>query len=143
MNIVEDRLQRAAENILGNERLTADLDDAAAEVSLKWGLDWAAAAVSETAAMEAEQAEFYLSPRLKALRRMLRQVNIWMRDRADSPAEKQAERLGKIYQQALLARGYPNEVAVPPSFLDQALFLAGDASEQIAGLRLLLDEEEE
>jgi hypothetical protein len=143
MNIAEDRQQRVAENILGNERLTADLDDTAAKASLDWGLDWAMAAVSETAAMEDEQAETFLSPRLKALRRMLRQVNLWIRDQDSSTAEEQLERLAKIYHQAQLAQGYPEATEMPAAFVDKALQLRGSASERVANLRLLLDEEQE
>jgi hypothetical protein len=35
---VSQRIERAAESILENERLTADLDDAAAQVLIDWGL---------------------------------------------------------------------------------------------------------
>ncbi len=143
MNIIEDRQQRAAENILGNERLTADLDDAAAEALLDWGLNWAKATVLETAALEEEQALMVLSPRLKALRRMLRQVNIWIRDQDTSSPQEQAERLAKIDHQAYLAQGYPAEADDPAAFLNQALQLHGETTERIAGLRALLEDEQE
>jgi hypothetical protein len=143
MNSVEDRRQRAAENILGNERLTADLDDAAAAALLDWGLNWAMGAVLETAAMEEEQALMVLSPRLKALRRMLRQVNIWIRDQDTTLAVEQAERLAKIFHQAQLVQGNPAEADDPAAFLNQALQLHGETSERIAGLRALLEDEQE
>lgn len=143
MNIAEDRQQRVAENILGNERLTADLDDEAAEVLLNWGLDWAMSTVLQTVAMEEEQAQFFLSPRLKALSRLLRQVNIWIRDQDKDSAEEQKESLAKIYHQAMEAQGYPTGDEIPVDLLELAINLQGKASERINGLRLLLDEEQE
>ena len=77
MDEFADRSRRAVESLLENESLTSSLDDAAAQVLLKWGTDCAKLIVSSTAGLDAASAEDAMYPRMRALRRLMRRVNKW------------------------------------------------------------------
>lgn len=98
---IVQRTQRAAESILENEALTADLDDTAADVLLNWGITRAKQIAGQTIAMDAVQAEEALYLPLRALRKMLRAANQWARD----PQERN---LGRFLKQAAIV--YETEV---------------------------------
>jgi hypothetical protein len=102
MVVLRLRSERAAESILENERLTADLDDAAAGALLEWALACSEMIVSDTATMPDGQAEEVMAPRMKALRRMMRSVNRLV---AARPADESEERLDKIAAQAGIVYG--------------------------------------
>ena len=103
MNDVDRRIERAAEGILTNERLTADLDDEPAQVLLDWGLAWAQMIAESTAGLDDAAAMSITKPRLKAVRRLMRTVNRWASSRQSMDAAADRVLLGKVYDQALLA----------------------------------------
>lgn len=99
----KQRFQRAAESILENETLTADLDDEAAKVLLDWGVAQAQSIASETIEMDASQAEEAMYRPMRALRKMLRAANKWVID----PKENNLGRIGK--QAEIVYGSSPNE----------------------------------
>lgn len=99
------RNARAAESILENERLTADLNDDAASVLLKWGLACAENIVQDTSGMNDLQAEEVMYRPMRALRRMMRAVNKWVNRYDTYSAEDHAESLERIITQARLIYG--------------------------------------
>ena len=142
---LENRIQLAAESILENEKLTADLDDRAADALIQWGVNWATVSAQETTDLDDEQSTVFLYPRLKATRRMLRYVNNWLRQE-DGLAEQEAGQLAAIYRQAQVARGLvadESEIALEEetSFLDRAVAVTGDEQGRVLALRFILENE--
>jgi hypothetical protein len=79
MDSILVRVNRAAESILENESLTADLDDEAAKVLLGWGVARAKEITYRTIEILDEmQAEEAVYLQMRALRRILRTVNKWV-----------------------------------------------------------------
>ncbi len=137
MNDVNRRIDRAAERLLTNERLTADLDDEPAQLLLNWGLAWAQMIAESTAGLDKAAAKSIMKPRLKALRRLMRTVNRWAGARESMDAAADRVLLGKVYEQALLAATAstsPNEQR-REWFLDKAGALRGAPVELITDLR--------
>lgn len=139
---VTRRIERAAESILGNEGLTADLDDAAAKVLLDWGVACAEKVAGSTDGLGDFEAEEVMSPRLRATRRLMRRVNRWAANRPNIDTEEGAELLNQIIEQAAIIYG---DSFIPPdddqrtSFLAQQWELADDPMQFIAELRELLE----
>jgi hypothetical protein len=78
MTDLKKRLQLASERILGDERLTADLDDDPAQSLLDWGLACTERIVGSTANLADDAlAETAIETRHKATRRMMRHINRW------------------------------------------------------------------
>jgi hypothetical protein len=67
--LIEVRVQTAVDSIAGNETLTDGLDDQAAQVLLKWGLN--------SARSLAQRSGEDISERLQSLRLLLRAINRW------------------------------------------------------------------
>ncbi len=139
---VTRRIQRAAESILENEKLTADLDDAAANVLLDWGVACAEKIAGSTDGLGDSEAEEVISPRLRATRRLMRQVNRWVASGPDIDTEEEAEFLNQIIEQASVIYG---DSFIPPadsqltSFLVRHGELTDDPTQFIADLRELLE----
>jgi hypothetical protein len=105
---IDRRIRRVAESILDNERLTADLDDLAAQELLDWGLSIGRRIAQGTADVEDdEQAEQAMYPRLRATRRLMRAVNRWIASQREGDAEGQKEALENILEQASIIYGRP------------------------------------
>ena len=137
MKDVDRRLQKAAESILNNELLTADLDDDAARLLIDWGVAWAQMIAESTTGLDKAAARAISKPRLKATRRMMRTVNRWVsgRDSMDSAADRVL--LGKIYDRALLAVSGSASVDERrrDQFLERAAVLRGAPTDLVPGLR--------
>ena len=139
---VTRRIERAAESILGNEGLTADLDDPAAKVLLDWGVACAERIAGSTDGLGDSEAEEVISPRLRATRRLMRRVNQWVAGRPNMDTEEEAELLNQIIEQAAIIYG---DSFVPPGENQRTSFVArqgelnDDATQFIAGLRELLE----
>lgn len=71
------RIQRAVEEMTGNEALLEMLDTDAAVELLNWGKALAASAVKHTEGLDDFAADLALLPRLKAVRQTLRSVGNW------------------------------------------------------------------
>ena len=72
------RISRVAESLMENERLTADLDDEAAQQLLSWGISCAKTIMQSTAGLDDEAAEKATYPRMRATRRLMRETNRWV-----------------------------------------------------------------
>lgn len=96
--------RRAAERILEDESLTADLGDDAAGLLLDWG-----AAQAEAIARRAQQA---LDAQLQALRRTMNRIN---RQAGRVPLEDQPQRVHALLAEATLPEfAPPDEAAQRP-----------------------------
>lgn len=141
--ILRQRISRAAESILGNERLTADLDDSAAQELLDWGLSVARQIAQGTAGVaDDEQAEQAMYPRLRATRRLMRAVNRWIASQREGDVESHKEAFNSILEQASIIYGRPITATDDDqvvSFSSAQSLDAGDPPEMIAHLRQLIE----
>lgn len=138
MDVEGVRRERAAESILGNERLTADLDDAAAGALLEWALACTGSIVSDTTGMDDAQAEEVMEPRMKATRRMMRNVNRLVG--SEGPNEGNIkDRLGKIAAQAQIV--YDREIVPPDAEGWHRVAEAGKAEGMVRALRAEIEKE--
>jgi hypothetical protein len=142
MEELTQRIDRAAVSILENERLTADLDDAAAEVLLDWGVACARGIARGTAGLNDAEAEEAMYPRLRAARRLMRRVNSWVANRARMDATASTDALNGIVEQAAVIYG---EAFTPPNRVQRGGFVmlhldfGGDPQEFIVNLRQFLE----
>lgn len=84
------RLQQVVESLTENEALTDQLDDAAAQALLDWGIAYGKAVVENTANLP--DADDAAQPRLQAIRRLLRAVNSYFTPAAEAvESEPQAQ----------------------------------------------------
>ena len=132
---IEQRLRRTFSSMAGNESLADGIDEAAAADMLKWGEVIAEHFVRKTSEMEDETADEFLSPYLRALRKMMRAIGSWVVEK------DQAVRLDwwtRIEQNGKIL--YGADFGLPAMESTQAQF-APDASAQqiITGLRTLFD----
>lgn len=110
---LERRQQRAAESILDNESLTADMEDDAAQLLIDWALSCAEQIIFSTKGLSDQEAEDATYPRLRSMRRMMRFVNRWIRQRHDLMPGEREKLLEQIVQQARTIYG-PNYVPPRP-----------------------------
>jgi len=115
MRELERRIQSAVESILGNESLTADLDDPAAQALLDWGITCAKRIAGRTAGLNDERAEEVIYPGMRATRRLMRLVQRWASDQAGMDTAL----LDQILEQAAII--YPD--FTPPSTHRRVMFL--------------------
>lgn len=136
------RIKHAAESILENERLTADLDDAAAKVLLDWGVACAEKVAGRTDGLNDSEADEAMSPQLRATRRLMRRVNQWVTSRREMDAESSATLLGEIIEQATIIYG-KGFTSLDSNQRDALLKLQSESgknpSDLIADLRELLE----
>ena len=90
------REQLAIERLLEDERLTADLDDAAATALLNWGVQQTKEIVADTERLSNEEAETAMYPRLRGLRTVMRYANNWFGKRGTADLEKNQQLIEKI-----------------------------------------------
>lgn len=142
MNKVQERANRAAESLLENESLTADLDDESAQALLDWALACAERIAQSTADLDDGEAEEAMSPRLRAVRRMMRLVNAWLASPAERDIDGGEPVLDQIIDQVQAVYG---PAFIPPSddqrqaLLGRRTELAAEPQRLIADLRGLLE----
>lgn len=133
-----ERMNLAAESLLDNEALTAQLDEPAANALLDWGLACVKLIVQDTADLDEEAAETFIAPKLRATRLLMRSVNQWVA-RGDGDDRAGESSLNEILEQA--AKIYPNYQ--PPNKAQQQAFLRqslpDEPSEWILNLRRLVE----
>jgi hypothetical protein len=123
--MLRQRIRRVSESFLGNERLTADLDDSAAKELLDWGLKLGSLIAQGTADVEDdEQADEAMYPRLRATRRLMRGVNRWVASEQAGDQEGSSKALDRIFEQAQTIYG---KAFTPPSQEQRAKFLQSQA----------------
>ena len=142
MDEFAQRLKRAADNILENERLTSELDDAAAQVLLDWGVACAEEIARSTAGLKGSKVEEAMSPRLRATRRLMRRVSKWVANRRTMDGERSGELLSQISEQAeiIYGEGFAAPDTDQRDILLRLPFVYADEPQQmIADLRQTLD----
>jgi hypothetical protein len=82
------RIQRAIDELAGNEALLEMLDTDAAVEMLEWGKTLAASIVKQTEGMDDLAADLTLLPRLKAVRQTMRTVGNWAAGKYTDPASR-------------------------------------------------------
>ncbi len=143
MDEVTKRINRVAESILENERLTSDLDDASAKVLLTWVLACGKTIAQDTAGLDDDAAEKAMYPRLKAMRRMMRSINKWIIKLPDADHESSLNLLAKIIDRAA---GIYGQDFTPPTLEKQNTFLqeqaeyTGNSPQLIENLRNLIED---
>jgi len=129
------RAQLAAESILENEALAADLDDEAGKILLDWGVTLAQQIATEAMEMDEVAAEEAMYQPMRALRKMLRATNNWTMSPDDVG-------LQKIIEQARVTHG-PDYVSPGPDqqaqFMDQVNLWSDNPSEMIRQLRQFIE----
>lgn len=134
------RVSFAAESILENEALTADLDDAAAQALLDWGVACAEAIAWSTAGVDGPQVEALMAPRLQATRQLMRLVNRWLAGRQTMDAQANAALLDELIKHAAVIYGADY---TPPDADQRRAFLAqhliDPPLEMISHLRRLVE----
>jgi hypothetical protein len=142
MDELAQRVKRAAESILENERLTAELEDAAAQALLDWGVACAETIGQSTAGLDSGAVEEAMSQRLRATRRLMRRVSKWVANRRAMDAERSAALLTQIIEQAEIIYGAAFSTPSPDqrNVLMRLPFVFADEPEQmITDLRQLLE----
>jgi|WetSurMetagenome_2_1015567.scaffolds.fasta_scaffold312793_2 hypothetical protein len=84
----EARVQKAIEDISGNESLLEMLDTDAAAEMLEWGKSTAAMLVKQTDGLDDAEAEQVLDERLKAVRQFIRSAGNWAAGKYADPADR-------------------------------------------------------
>jgi hypothetical protein len=142
-SVAEDlaqRLQRAAESILENESLTADLDDDAARALLDWGLACAQKVAQDTAGFEALAAETSLADRLQATRRLMRAASRWVLGQQEMDPASASDALSTVMEQASVIYGKKFTLPVQAQY---TAFLAeqapGEPVQMVTKLRELIE----
>jgi hypothetical protein len=141
---IEERIQRTVESILENERLTADLDDDAAQVLLDWGTSCAKRIAQGSLGLNDTQAEETMYQPMRATRRLMSTTNKWIARYDIFGEENHAESLQKIIEQAGIIYG---QEYIPPASGQQSAFLMesheliSDIPGMISKLRTLVENE--
>jgi hypothetical protein len=131
----------AAQSILDNESLTADLDDEAADTLLEWGVANARTiARSISGLIEGGTTEETLSERLRALRQMMRSVNNYV---AGQQLDGQGQQLlDKILEQAAVVYGKhftPPSAAQRTEFITTQRHFLHNPAQLVANLRRFIE----
>ena len=141
---LSERINRVAESLLENERLTSDLDDTAAKVLLDWGLSVAKQIVQGTADVDDDKAaEQAMYPRLRATRRLMRSVNQWIARQQKGDSENRDKAFTSILEQASIVYGRSFDAMNDEQRAALARTQsepAGDPPQMIAHLRELLEQ---
>jgi hypothetical protein len=135
VNGFQARLQRAAESILENEALTAELDDEAAQVLIDWGVSLAQRIASETIELDEAAAEEATYQPMRALRKMLRKINNWAGDPDDSGLEEILEQAAITYGAGYASPG----TEILAQFGNQVHITTQNPAENIRQLRAFID----
>jgi len=85
---IESRVQKAIEDITGNESLLEMLDEEAANEMLAWGKSTVTSLVKETDGLDDATAEVELDQRLKAVRQFMRSAGNWAAGKYTDPADQ-------------------------------------------------------
>ncbi len=114
--MLSKRIQQVAESVLENEALISGLDRSSAEVLQSWGVKKATQVAEKTAALDDERAEKEMYLPLKASRRLIRAIRIWLEyEEGAEPAER--EKLwAKIEKRAKVLYGEGISLPSPSEF---------------------------
>jgi len=82
------RIERAIEEMTGNEALLGMLETEAATEMLNWGIAMAKSVISRTQELDDWTAELALLPRLKAIRQSMRSIGNWAAGKYEDPESR-------------------------------------------------------
>lgn len=111
---IEERAQQAAEQLLGDESLTGEMQDAEAKTLLDWGIAFSRRLSDHTLEMDDARAEEYLSAALENLRRVIRRTNKLVGSLPQADLEMSMSRLAGIFESAAQV---PELASTPPGDL--------------------------
>jgi hypothetical protein len=114
------RINRAIVSLSGNEALLDGLETMPAQTLLNWGITCAKNILSETQDMDDANAEAYAHPRMRALRQMLRQINMMTTARFSPDLIPATPFLDQVLAQSVIVY---NNAFQPPSADERAVFL--------------------
>jgi len=139
MSDLEKRFHRAMGSIIGNESLAASLDNDAADELLSWGKNGVKRIVDETNGMDDEVAEEQMTPRLRALRLLMRSVGRWVGEAGSLDEESRLALWNRAGEQARVLFG---DSFVLPSMDEVLSQLPADAnaSQVIVLLKNIIEE---
>lgn len=103
--IIDKRIRRVQEQMVGNEALGEALDESAANELLSLGLKGAAGIASSTEGMDEEAAELSMADRLKALRKLMRHLGRLLGEARELDAEGRRWLWESVQKQANLLYG--------------------------------------
>lgn len=133
---IEERAQQAAEQLLDDESLTGEMQDAEAQTLLDWGLAFSRRLSEHTFGMDDATAEAYLSAALPNLRRVIRRTNKLIGSLPQADTEMLAGGLTGIFESAAqvpeLAAALPGDLTTLAGSLAQ--LPPADALAQILSL---------
>ena len=137
------RMRLVTESILEDERLTTELEDTAANVLLKWGIECARMIARSTDGLDDATAEALMYPRLRATPRLMRTVNKWVAGAKHGKLDAQSS--GKLLQMIIKVAGIIYEEDFKPpnklqfhAFLKTHLDFADNPEQKIKDLRLFI-----
>ncbi len=133
MSNLNNRIRNVAQSVLENEALISGLDKSTAEVLQGWGVKYATRVAEETHALDDHSAEKAMYPQLKASRRLLRALRVWLEHEKEVEPEEGEELWAKVekYAQSL----YGENISLPPS----SHFAGKNSAEFINNLRNWLE----
>jgi hypothetical protein len=85
---IEARVEKAIDDIIGNESLLEMLDAEAAAEMLEWGKSAVTSLVKQTDGLDDSAAELVLEARLKAVRQFMRSAGNWAAGKYTDPADR-------------------------------------------------------
>ena len=137
--IIDRRTNYVIASLAENEALLEDLKTEDASALLDWGSACVRTIVLETNEVDDIVAESIMYPRLRSLRKMLRQINLLVSGRAGIDLLERDTLLGEVITQAGIVYG----PSFPPPSFEQRVALLGALTEHpetwIASLRTCLE----
>ena len=132
----QERAKKAAAALAGNEALFGMLNEEGASVLLEWGVEISTSVVNKTEGMDDQTADEVLSPKLKAVRTLMRSIGNWA---AGQYAEPES-RVGLRDKLLELFRIFESDEAASPEneALDKILNQVDETSDSQAQLILKL-----
>jgi len=116
MDILSHRIKKVAESILENEGLISGLDQSSAELLQNWGIAHATKVAEKTAFLDDEQAEKVMYPQLRASRRFLRAIRVWLQYEANVTTAERKELWQKVEKRARDLYGEQLSLPAPEQF---------------------------
>ena len=103
--VINKRIRRVQETIIGNEALGGSLDESSASELLSLGMKSAKGIVSSTDGMDDEMAELSIADRLKTLQKLMRHLGRLLGESKDLDADGRLWLWDSVQKQASLLYG--------------------------------------
>lgn len=116
MDILSKRIKRVVESVLDNEALASGLDESTAEILQHWGITNVTRIAAETEMLSDDHAEEAMYPHLKASRRLMRAIRVWLQHENNVALEERERLWQKIERRAKLIYGEDLILPSPSEF---------------------------